>query len=75
MTKNIHLLCNTDRSALVEQKPTAEEVFRSSLEDVIAISEKLSPICESVDDLIGIAKLALDNAGQLRLLMQQMQKK
>lgn len=52
-----------------QAKQTAEESFRSSLEDVIAISEKLYPYCNSVQDLVGIAKLALENDGQLRLLM------
>ena len=54
---------------MTEQKQTAEESFRSSLEEIIVISEKLTPYCNTVQDLIGMAKLALDNDGQLKLLM------
>lgn len=48
---------------------TAEENFKSSLEDVIAFGERLLPYCDSVQDLIEIAQLALSNDGQLALLL------
>lgn len=46
-----------------------EESFRSSLNDLIVLADKLSTHCKSVGDLIGMAKLATENDGQLRLLM------
>lgn len=42
--------------------------FRSSLEDVITIAEKLTPLCETVSDLVGMVRLATENDGQLKLL-------
>jgi hypothetical protein len=54
-----------------EQKPNVEDSFRSSLQDVVTISEKLAPHCASVEEMTGMIKLALDNDGQLRLLMRE----
>lgn len=55
----------------MERKATAEEIesFLSSLEDLIAIADKLAPFCKMTEELIGMAKLATENDGQLRLLM------
>ncbi len=50
----------------------AETSFRNSLEDVITIAEGIKEHCISVQELIGVCKLALDNDGQLRMLMGQM---
>lgn len=52
-----------------EQKQTLEEAFRYGLEGAVEIAERLLPFCHTVEDLIGVAKLALDNEGQLRLLL------
>ena len=62
-----------DTAAVAEPtKPsTPEDDFRSALKDVIAIVKKLAPYCTSVDDLIGMAELGLENSGQLALLMDQ----
>lgn len=60
---------------MTESKPkvaTPEEVeaaFRSSLGDVAAIAEKLAPHCRTVEEMVGMIQLAIDNDGQLRLLM------
>ena len=54
------------------RRPATEETeasFRSSLEDVVTITEKLSPYCRTVEDLLGMVRLALENDGQLHLLM------
>ena len=56
------------------QPPTQDEVLRSfkdSLADAVAIVEKLVPVCGSVDDLVGVLKFALNNDGQLRLLLKE----
>lgn len=55
-----------------ERTPTQADVeanFRNSLDDIVAVAEKLLPFCHTVEDLIGMAKLATKNDGQLRLLM------
>ena len=52
-----------------EQELNPEDQFRDSLKDVIAVVEVLTPFCKSVDDLIGVCRLALSNDGQLALLM------
>ncbi len=52
-------------------KLSPEDSFRSSLEDVLTITEKLAFLCQNMDELNGMLKLALDNDAQLRLLMQQ----
>ena len=49
--------------------------FRESLKDLIVIVEKLAPYCQNIEDLVGMAQLALDNDGQLRLLMKQVTSK
>lgn len=52
-----------------EVKPTVEEAFRSTLEDVALIATKLSPYCSETKDLVGMIQLALENDGQLKLLI------
>lgn len=54
---------------MAEQKASAEESFRESLKDVVTIAEKLTPYCQTIDDLVSMANLALENDGQLRLIM------
>lgn len=44
-------------------------LFRDSIQDLIVVCEKLSENCESVSELGGMLRLALDNDGQLRWLM------
>ena len=57
---------------------TAEEKFKSGLEDVLAILERLGPNCQSVEELYEMIKLAVGteqipaNSGQVRLLMKMM---
>ena len=52
-----------------QAKPATEaDSFRSSLEDVVAIAEKLAPHVGSVQDLADVCKLALKNDGQLAIL-------
>lgn len=53
------------------RQPSPEEAlasFRSSLEDLVVISEKLSPLCKTVEEMIGMTELAIKNDAQLRLL-------
>lgn len=52
------------------EKPSVEDSFRASLEDVLVVAEKMAPVCQTVDDLAGMVKLALHNEGQFRLLME-----
>jgi hypothetical protein len=51
----------TDR----DSKHTLES-FRESLRDVVVIAERLE--CRTVEELLGVCNLALDNDGQLHLL-------
>lgn len=46
-----------------------EEQFRLALDDAVAILRKLAPLCGSVEELVGVAELAMTNDAQLRLLM------
>lgn len=48
----------------------AEESFRSSLDDVVTILERVAPLCKSHEELLDMLRLARENMGQLRLLMQ-----
>ncbi len=52
-----------------EKIAEAEASFRASLEDVIAIAEGLNKHCKSLEDLIGMSRLALENDAQLRVIM------
>ena len=54
---------------MTDQKQTAEERFRDSLLDVVALLEKLRPICKTVDELTELCNLGLSNEGQMRLIM------
>ena len=54
---------------MTESKPSAEDGFRDSLKDVLVVADKLSLSCLSVEEMIGMVQLALENDGQLRLLM------
>ena len=58
-----------------EKATSVNDSFRSSLEDIVAISEKLSPVCDSISDLVEMCKLALTNDGQLNLIMNLVTKK
>ena len=52
-----------------EQQQTDEEKFREALGDVMVIVKRLAPHCQRVDELIGVLQHAMENDGQLRLLM------
>lgn len=58
-----------------ETKKSVEESFRESLEDVIAIAEKMGTHCKSTSDLTNMLKLALENDGQLSLILSIVQGK
>jgi hypothetical protein len=47
-----------------------EESLRRVLDELVPIAEALAKHCDSVDDLAGMARLALTNPSQLRILMQ-----
>lgn len=53
----------------LEKVAEAEQSFRNSLEDVIAIADGLSRHCKTVEDLIAVSKLAMENDAQLRIVM------
>lgn len=44
------------------------EKFHSCLTDVVAVCEKLGNHVSSLEDLVGMINLALDNQGQLKML-------
>lgn len=59
---------------MTDRKPTQQEVedsFRGALKDVAAIVAALAPVCKTLDDLLGMIKLAEDNDAQLRLLLRE----
>lgn len=53
------------------QKQTAEQAFRSGLEDAITICKTLAAHCQTVEELIGMLELAVVNDAQMRLLIVQ----
>ena len=53
----------------VSKQTELEGNYRSSLQDVIVVAQKLSPYCKTVDELLSMVQLALENDGQLRLLI------
>lgn len=60
---------------MAEVKKTELETWRSSLVDVAGVCEKLAPICGSVEELVGMLKLALENEAQLKLVMKEVLRK
>jgi hypothetical protein len=52
-----------------DQKVSVEDKFRESLRDAGTVIHKLSNICVTFDEALGMIHLALENDGQLRLLM------
>lgn len=48
---------------------SAEDSFRSSLEDLVTIAEKIAPHCTYTKDLVSVVKVALENDAQLGFLM------
>lgn len=62
---------NPQQPQKVTEEQAIKESFKSSLEDTISILEKISPLCENIDDLIGMLNFALKNDSQLALIMHQ----
>ena len=56
---------------MTEKQAEAEIKFRSSLQDVAAVARSLAPYCRGIEELVGMVELALDNSGQLRMLMER----
>lgn len=56
-------------------KSLTEAEFRETLADVLAAVTRLAPVCSSLEDLTEVCQLALENDGQLRLLMNLVVKK
>jgi len=50
---------------------TAEE-FRSSLQDVVAVLERLAPHCPRTEQLMEVCRIALESDSQLELLISLM---
>lgn len=60
---------------MMEKQVEAEEKFRASLQDVVTVAQKLSGVCRTLEDLVGICELAMANDAQLRLLIATIQQK
>lgn len=56
-----------------DQKVSTEDKFRESLKDAGVVIHKLSSICVTFDEALGMLHLAIENDGQLRLLMNMIQ--
>lgn len=54
---------------------TPEESFRELLKDVVPVIEHMGLVCETLEDAVGMLKLALKNDGQLSILMNLMAEK
>lgn len=50
---------------------SVEQNFRSGLEDVAAIVQRLEPYCQTTAELAEMIELAKRNDGQLRILMEK----
>jgi hypothetical protein len=53
----------------LEPKQSVEDLFRDALKECSITVQRLSPHCNSFDELIGMLELAQTNDAQLRLLM------
>jgi hypothetical protein len=64
-----------------EGSMSPEEEFRQHLDDVVLIIERLAPLCQSWDEMIGMVRHATGGDGapgndaQLRLLMKMVKAK
>lgn len=54
---------------------TVESKFRSALIDALKLIESIGPICQNLDEVASIMRLAIENDGQLNLLMAALSKK
>lgn len=54
---------------MADKQPSIED-FRSSIEDLVTIADKLSGFCNSVEELVGLLNLALTNDAQLKIIIQ-----
>ena len=52
-----------------DQRQITDEQLKEGLENLVFLVRALSGHCESTQDLIGMAELALTNDGQFKLLM------
>ena len=61
---------------MAQQQPvTPEQSFRSALQDVIKIADAFESTCGSIAELLQICQLALQNDGQLKLVMAEVANK
>lgn len=54
---------------MANDKKTAEEAFRESLQDVVVVLRKLGPMASNVNDLTDCLEVALASDTQLNILM------
>lgn len=52
-----------------KQKLSKEDQYRSSVKDALVVLRVLGAFCGSVEDAVGMAELALNNDGQLKMLI------
>ena len=55
-----------------DSAPTFEEQLRETIRETVVVLEKLAPICGNVNELRGLLVLALENDGQLALLIDKL---
>jgi hypothetical protein len=53
----------------LDKREELEDGFKDALDDVVRVIEALRPYCQTPDELSDMVKLALQNKGQLKLLM------
>lgn len=49
--------------------PEQKEKLLAALQDVVMVCEYLLPYCQTVDELVGMTKLATENEGQLNIIL------
>ena len=54
---------------MAANQQVTEDTFCESLKDAVAILVRLSPHCRTMEELMSVCELALENDGQLRLLL------
>ena len=57
---------------MAKEETTLEDKVRESFRENIVVLERLSPLCNTVDELRDMLQLALTNEGQLTLLINQL---
>ena len=55
-----------------KEEPSFEDRLRETIRETVVVLDKLAPVCRDVAELRGMLVLALENDGQLSLLVDKL---